>query len=372
MENQSSGFIRIGTTYYKRVKKPLISGDTVDILLPWSLDTIKQDNPDMKWKEIIANVKKYDGRCIIPNHLDYKEELNGFLNTYEPLPFQPISGECCAILEFLQHIFGDQYELGLDYLTIMYKIPTQLLPVLCLVSKERGTGKTTFINLLKRIFGRNMTFNTNEDFRSPFNSDWVSKLIIAVDEVLLDRKEDSEKIKNLATAKNYKTEAKGQDRVEVEFFGKFILCSNNEDNFIVIDPRETRYWVRRINPIATVNPDLMVEMEREIPQFLNFIGNREIVNSKKSRMWFTPEQITTPALKKIKSHFVPKIEMEFIEVIREIMESKELDEFCFTNTNAQKLLERARYRPSQTDIRKILEENWGLTKYPNSSNYRTY
>ena len=56
-----------------------------------------------------------------------------------------------------------------------------------------------------------MTINNNEDFRSRFNSDWASKLIIAVDEVLLDKREDSERLKNLSTAKSYKTEAKGKD-----------------------------------------------------------------------------------------------------------------------------------------------------------------
>lgn len=85
-----------------------------------------------------------------------------------------------------------------------------------------------------------MTFNTNEDFRSQFNSDWANKLIVAVDEVLLDRREDSERIKNLSTAISYKAEAKGKNRSEVEFFAKFILCSNNENNPIIIDQGETR------------------------------------------------------------------------------------------------------------------------------------
>ena len=63
------------------------------------------------------------------------------------------------------------------------------------MSDERNTGKTTFLNLLKSIFGGNVTFNTNEDFRSQFNDDWTGKLLICVDEVLLNRREDSERIK---------------------------------------------------------------------------------------------------------------------------------------------------------------------------------
>ncbi len=49
-----------------------------------------------------------------------------------------------------------------------------------------------------------------------------------VDEVLLNKREDSERLKNLSTTYNYKMEAKGRDREEVSFFAKFVLCSNNE------------------------------------------------------------------------------------------------------------------------------------------------
>jgi phage/plasmid-associated DNA primase len=84
-----------------------------------------------------------------------------------------------------------------------------------------------------------MTFNTNEDFHSQFNSDWANKLVVGVDEALLDRREDSERIKNLSTALSYKAEAKGKDRQEVEFFAKFILCSNNESCPIIVEKGET-------------------------------------------------------------------------------------------------------------------------------------
>jgi len=78
----------------------------------------------------------------------------------------------------------------------------------CLVSKERETGKATFLNWLKAIYQNNMTCNKNEDFRSQFNSDWASKLIIAVDEVLPDKVEDNKRIKNLSTTRTFKTDAK--------------------------------------------------------------------------------------------------------------------------------------------------------------------
>jgi hypothetical protein len=71
------------------------------------------------------------------------------------------------------------------------------------VSTERNTGKTNFLNFLKALFGDNMTINRNEDFRSNFNSEWASKLIIGVYETLHDRKEDSERIKSYYLLKKY-------------------------------------------------------------------------------------------------------------------------------------------------------------------------
>ena len=103
----------------------------------------------------------------------------------------------------------------MDYLQLLYLHPIQKLPILLLVSEERNTGKSTFLNFLKALFQNNVTFNTNEDFRSQFNSDWAGKLLIVVDEVLLSRREDSERLKNLSTTLSYKVEAKGKDRDEI-------------------------------------------------------------------------------------------------------------------------------------------------------------
>ncbi|MEX2592484.1 MAG: primase-helicase family protein [Anditalea sp.] len=371
MEKDMEKYIRVGTTLYKRVNKPLLNGKEEEMMVPWNLDTIKQDFPN-NWRETIQAVEKYDGFCTFPEHLSYQRNFKGFYNLYEPIIESPKKGSCTRILEFVEHIFGDQFALGLDYLQLLYTRPMQRLPVLCLVSSEGNTGKTTFLNLLKTIYGNNMTFNTNSDFRSNFNSDWVSKLIIAIDEVLLDRKEDSEKIKNLSTAKSYKAEAKGKDKHEVEFFGKIILCSNNEDNFMVIGLQETRYWVRKVPQLEKLDPDFLWKLEKEVTHFLDYLLHRNLSTHNQSRMWFTPEQIYTPALQRVKSYAVNKVELELFETIKEIMETKEIKEFCLTNTHAKVLLERAGIKVSRSQVRKMLEEGWKLKQYPNASNFTAY
>lgn len=254
MEEQ---YIRVGTTIYKVVQQPLADGTMTTRRLQWSFGTIRQDYG----KHNIPPIDKYNGFCTVPSHTDYQKDVAGFYNLYEPIDHVPAEGNFSDIEKLLHHIFEEQYELGLDYMQLLYMQPTQKLPILLLVSEERNTGKTTFLNFLKNIFQDNATFNTNEDFRSQFNADWAGKLLIVVDEVLLSRREDSERLKNLSTAQTYKVEAKGKDRQEVNFFAKFVLCSNNELYPVIIDPGENRYWVRKIRPLESDDTNFLQKLK---------------------------------------------------------------------------------------------------------------
>lgn len=369
-ENTDFPFLRVRTTYYKKIKKPLLSGDFIECLCPWSLDAIKQDY-GRKWLEVFEKMPKYDGFCNMPDHIRYQRSFKGFYNQYEPLTIVDKEGDYDLIIKIIEHVFQEQTDIAIDYLTILFQKPIERLPILCLVSKERGTGKTTFLNLLKEIFGSNMTYNNNEDFRSNFNDSWVNKLIIAVDEVLLDRKEDSEKIKNLATAKSYKMESKGVDRSEVEFFGKFILCSNNEDDFIFVDPLETRYWVRKVHPLKDADPLMLEKLKTQIPAFVWHLKSRKIASERKSRMWFSPDELSTESLKRIKRRFRNKSESELLEIISEILDNHELEEFHFTNKDAIELLRSNNIRLNRGEVKRLLD-NWNLRIQDNAYNYTTY
>ena len=281
-------FIRVGTTLYKILNQPRINGDFVKKHIVWNNETLRQDYG----KNFIATVPKYDGFCTVPNHVNYQPVVDKFLNFYEPIGHQPKEGEFLHIESLIRHIFGEQYELGMDYLQLLYLQPVQKLPILLMVSEERNTGKSTFLNFLKAVFQNNVTFNTNEDFRSQFNVDWAGKLLIVVDEVLLNRREDSERLKNLSTTLSYKVEAKGKDRDEISFFAKFVLCSNNELLPVIIDVGETRYWVRKINRLESDDTDFLQKLKAEIPAFLYFLQHRTLFTKKESRMWFAPGKAT--------------------------------------------------------------------------------
>ena len=83
----------------------------------------------------------------------------------------------------------------------LYLYPKQSLPILVLVSEDRGTGKSTFITLLELLFGDNMVIANPEDIGSSFNSSYTDKNIIAIEESRFESTQTTEKLKNLATQK---------------------------------------------------------------------------------------------------------------------------------------------------------------------------
>ena len=84
---------------------------------------------------------------------------------------------------------------------LLYEHPCQILPVLSLVSTERETGKTTFLNYIQMLFGENSTLINPSDLTSSFNDAYATKNIIMIDETVIEKQNVVEKLKSLATAK---------------------------------------------------------------------------------------------------------------------------------------------------------------------------
>lgn len=365
---REGSYIRVGTQYYKLVKTPSISGQVNESLVSWNIETIRQDHG----KTYLAGIPKYDGFTCIPDHLDFKYSQFNFYNTYAPLSHKLIEGECPISLEFVHHIFGDHYEIGLDYLQLLFIKPTQILPILCLVSRDRSTGKSTFLKWLKKIFENNLTYLTNDNFTSQFNSDWANKLLICIDEVLFNKEELTERIKYLSTTNINKLEAKGKDKREVEFFGKFVLCSNNEENFIKIDHHETRFWVLKVPGIKKEQTSYLEKLTEEIPAFLYYLKHRELHSTHQTRMWFSPAQIETPALRKLVQHNKNRIEKELANILMMVMENHDLETIDFCPMDILNAISKTRLRTDLTQIRKILKKDWKLSSQPNSNKYQKF
>ena len=368
MAEKRKSYIRVGTQYYKIVNAPSISGVENEALVPWNIETIRQDHG----KTFLAAIPKYDGFTCIPDHLNFKSSFHDFYNTYSPLSHILKEGHCGASFKFVKHIFGTHYELGLDYLQLLFARPTQILPILCLVSRERSTGKSTFLKWLKLIFENNLTYLTNDSFTSQFNSDWANKLLICIDEVLFNKEELTERIKYLSTTNINKLEAKGKDKREVEFFGKFILCSNNEENFIKIDHHETRFWVLQVPLIKKEQTGFLEALAKEIPAFLFYLKNKKLYSKHQTRMWFSADQIETPALKRLVQNNRNRVERELAGILLMIMEDHDLETLDLCPMDVYNAISKSRLRFDLTQIRNILKKEWKLENQSNSNRYQKF
>jgi len=288
----AKNYVRVGDDYYEKIKVPNKYKELETQLHHRAKTTIIDDHG----KIFINHIHKFKAFCNVPDHINYQEVYHNCFNMYCRFEHEPEPGECDITLTFLEHIFEEHFNLGLDYLQLLFQRPTQILPILCLVSKENNTGKSTFAKWLKELFRQNMAIVGNADLSNDFNGFWSTKLIICCEEVFIDKKLIVERIKNLSTADRIIMNQKGRDQIEIEFFGHFILLTNNEDTFIHITEEDIRYWVRKLKKPIQDNTTILKEMIAEIPAFLNFLNKRQMSTQCESRMWFHPKLLITQAL----------------------------------------------------------------------------
>lgn len=321
-------FFRCGDDYYELVPTPNPWGEMEDVLTKRSAKTITDDFG----KDALKYVQKYKAFVNIPSNVSYQRIINNCYNIYNEIHHEIKEGSWRWTETFLQHIFGEYYELGLDYLTILYREPTQKLPVLCLVSEERRTGKTTFLDWLCDIYGENGCIIGNEELKSQFNGVFLQKLIVGLDETsLADNREITERIKMLSTAKKIPTQRKGVDFTINYIFAKFILCSNKVDSFIYTEGEENRFFVLKIPTLDGKEiVDLRNKLHEEIPAFLFYIQNRKITHKKESRMWFAYDLYRTQAFEALCEKQKPRAQKIVESFIAETMEDFNLKELLVT------------------------------------------
>lgn len=337
---RTAEYVRVGIDYYRRVAG--IYGANVEInLVPWKASVIKTDYSE----KFLGQVQKYDGFANIPeNDPDRytrivragKDDINSILyNIYSPVSHRPAEGEWKTINRLIHHIFDYKncagvplYEMALDYMQLIYTRPAQHLPILCLVSQEQATGKTTFLQLLKAMFNENMRILDSKRLSGNFNSHWAGKLIVATDEAFLDteKKEVSNTLKMIATNDTVPMEGKGKNAVEVSNFAKLIMCSNDEKTFARIEAEDTRYWVIKVQSIPRDerDPHMQAKMVKEIPAFLWFLRNRQMYYQEKTRLWFEVEDYDTPAHRAVQE----RTELGLVKHVKDVVKTQFFRQHC--------------------------------------------
>src|SRR5690554_3932308 len=129
MENKEK-YIRVGTTLYKIVRRPLISGDYIEEKILWSYEALRQDYG----KNNLPEIEKYDGFCIIPSHINYQQIYGTFLNQYEPIRY---SGDMHPVIPAIcTHLLNYHFDK-----VIFFFLNSHLLTRFCVMYRSFDPGR---------------------------------------------------------------------------------------------------------------------------------------------------------------------------------------------------------------------------------------
>lgn len=324
---EAGQFVCIAGTYYIRGKRGLPNGCERPMMerftpesFPMKFKYLSKD----QIKTLQKQIPYFDSAEAIPSHSDYMQDWETveddtgftlkFYNMYKKLMHKPKKGSFDLSMKFIKHIFGDNeitykgktyrsWQLGLDYVKLLYCNPQQKLPILSLVSHERQTGKTQFWDWMKEILGDNATHISENDIASQFTSLFAGKLLAIMEETYIEKIQTFERLKELVTASNLKLERKGKDAFEITNYIKVGISSNKITNFATIDKAETRFWVLQVPSIPKALYDIHFrsKLYAEIPAFLDYLLSIPYHTECETRSWFADELIKTDALERVKS-----------------------------------------------------------------------
>lgn len=373
--NNESEYIRVGTKYIKKIKKT----DRYDIvrseLKTWDKYTILDDHG----RDFLYSIAKYLDFTIEPCNTFYESSVDGNYNLYAPFEHkicdeEDYKGESqwkwSKIL--MEHIFGEQYDKGIIYIKALYDLPKNAMPILVLISEERSTGKSTFVDWLSGLFGANMVVINPQDLSSSFNGSYADKNIIAIEESRFDSVQTTEKLKALATQKKILVNSKFIQPYSIPFYGKLIITSNDENKFSKVDDTEIRYWVRKVPSLKgkVQNHKILEDLMKEIPYFLHYLSTLEEIDSTKSRMIFEPEDIETDALNLVKKESRPEMVKEIeMYLDNHCQQNEDVEKFYFTALNVKDKFFISNNMVKATYINKLLKTFFKFEKIETSTRF---
>lgn len=212
---------------------------------------------------------------------------------------------CETTLSFLKHIFGDYYELGLDYIQLLITRPEEALPLLLLFSEENQTGKSTFLFFLKHLFGPDMEIVSHRDLLGGFVPEWQHKSIIGCEETTVADNRVLTNMRKMSFGRQIVVNQPGQEVCYPSVSLRFVLCSNDAESTRELMEKETQIFFVEVPTIPCLKSyDLSDRLFDESKDFLEMLGSRKLsVPEKEGRFWFKHERFN---LKKKKAEKASK------------------------------------------------------------------
>ena len=272
----------------------------------------------------------------------------------------------------IRHIFGDQYELGLEYYWVKRHRPTRALPALCLVGDE-DAGKTTigdhqrmcFSNAhtlqIKHLEGSDSAFLFgNQDIIIEESNAGGSNRMSNASAILSD-------IKTMVTQCGGKISCKRlhKDVSQVDYFAKVLMFTNDKTP-IKMTGEATRFWVRNIFK-AVKHDEFLERLEAEVGHFLWYLDNefKPSRQQSKERLWFTTNEYWTIEKDLAKKHSGSNQSKAIKDALTQWFDTND-EQVCFFDLKSLKDYIEAEldYDFSKGDLKEALLEElqWPLNK----------
>jgi hypothetical protein len=152
---------------------------------------------------------------------------------------------------------------------------------------------------------------------------------------------------------------KNVQEFSVPFFGKLVLCTNKETDFMRIDNEEIRFWIRKPGIIKKKDPQLMKKMIAEIPKFIRYLRDLEAI-PKLTRMVFTAEQLKNEHLDAVKAESKSGLHKEIEMLLADFFDNEPVEQVQFSAIDMKLRWFEKSNNISAHYIRKVLQDEMGL------------
>jgi len=355
-------FVRVAGEYHKILED--------NELIRFNKAEIRQDYG----KDVFDFIRSYDKFGVFPDNINYSPTVKGMLNTYHRPIHSAYDGDDFLGVDdprvkwsmiMMKHIFGEQFELGLEYMQQIWCNPRQMLPILVLGSVERQTGKTTYSNWINDILGGNHVSLGVEDMKNDFNHFFAEKLVIAIEETQDESHSLVNKIKRISTSEKMLVNPKGVKQYTVDFFGKLMVLTNSPNNFLKVDGDEIRFWVLTIPTLSgKANHNIDQDLSDEIPYFLRLLEDMPM-GVKRSRMWFDEDEIRTEGLAVVQKESQNMTKKDLLHMFENDFSDEFKGEVYFTASDLKERYFKNNSKVARNYLQKILLEfnSEGLLNY---------
>ena len=289
-------------------------------VLSWPSASLKEEYG----RSFVENLESYDTFFVKPSNTEYEPVVNNEWNLYNKIVHDVKEGPFPLIKALIEHIFYEDVRMGMEYLWNIWNKPLQQLPGLGLVSVKKGTGKSTFLDLIQLMIQGNAVAIDHGDLVGDFNAAWAGKLAVLIDEKPEGKlvNKELQKLKKLITSHTVMYKQKYVSDTQMPNFSKFIFASNDRKNIMKIEPENTRFWIIDVPPLDTPDHDIYVKMKKEMGCFIHYIQNVFEARPARGRVYFADSELQTEATKYVQENSRSQVHEEILNLLEQSAMSK--------------------------------------------------